>query len=590
MPYNIGVVLESADSATKIASTLSARYIEEVLEHAGIFYKRIQPAHLADGMDDYALIILPGHFTLDTPQKAKLKRFVESGRALIGIGGTSQLGRLFGVSTHARLSEGYIQIMDEACPVTSNLQSSLHVFGGHQVVATTGKSLAKTVNRRGKIVGDAIVEREVGEGYTLLFGPDLLKSIVHIQQGTPVTQDGKSAPDGSAQLNDNILKTEDGHVLNWEKDRRPIPSDTQPIFLEPITDELRELIIKGVLYCLRRQSVPTPILWYWPRRLKSIAMMSHDSDGNNPELAWSLLRVTDKLNLKTTWCILYPGGYTQEFYQTLKEKGYEIALHYDALTGKEHTRWSQEDFNFQHAWLLNEAGVETLHSNKNHYTRWENRLEFFRWCEAKGIGTEQSKGPSKRGTIGFPLGGSHPWYPIDDEKSGERMNVLEINMLTQDLVIVCPNYYGRGLVDSVVRHHGVAHFLFHPAHIEKPGVEEALTDVVQYARAQGMEWWTSEQIGAYERHRRQVQQMGAIADGDGMTYRFTASTPISGATFLLPLSAGGDQPSIRINGADADWERVNVYGFNFAAVVVDIAPDPPVELTITSRGHETPAV
>ena len=581
MSHRIGVILDKIDAPQQSADTLSAEYIEEILQHAGIFYERLEPAKLVGDLEAYRLLILARHICLNSAQRDVLRRYVKSGGSLVGIGGTSGLGTLFGASTKGKIREGAIQVLDDTShPITSNLRSSLHVFGGSFHHSSQGKELAKFVGPRGKVLGAAIIEREVEKGYTLLFGPDLLRSIVHIQQGIPITQDGKPAPDGSAPLDEGILKTEDGHVLNWEKDRSPIPPDTQPVFLEPIADELRELIIKGVLHCLGHQSIPTPILWYWPHRLKSIAMMSHDSDGNKQDLAWSLLRATDALELKTTWCILYPGGYTSEFYQTLKDRGYEIALHYDALTNEEHTRWSQSDFDFQHAWLLKAADVPTLPSNKNHYTRWENRIEFFRWCEAKGIETEQSKGPSKQGTIGFPLGGSHPWYPIDDEGTGERINVLEINMLTQDLVITCPIYYGRGLVDSVARHHGVAHFLFHPAHIEKPGVNEALTDVVQYARSQGMEWWTSEQIGTWERQRRQIRLTGQQGNGNEIIYRFISQDSVEGATLLLPLFTDTHAPLIRINGAQTDWEHINVYGFDFASVVVDFASDTPVELRI----------
>ena len=572
MSHRIGVVLGT--------QPLSSRYIEEVLQHAGIFYESLESTQLLGNLSRYALLILAGNVQLSLTSRKVLRGFVESGGALIGIGSTSNLGRLFGASTRGRFHEGYIQIAAPSVSIISNLRSSLHVFGGSKLVATQGKSLAKAMNRRCKIVGDAIIEREVGNGYTLLFGPDVVGSIVHIQQGIPVTQDGTPAPDGSAALDEGTLKTEDGFVLDWERDRAPIPPDSQPIFLEPIADELRELIIKSILHCLQHQSVPIPMLWYWPRCLKSVAMMSHDSDGNNQELAWSLLEVTDELDLKTTWCILYPGGYTQSFYQTLKDRGYEVALHYDALTQQEHTRWSQKDFDFQHAWLLKEANVPILRSNKNHYTRWENRLEFFRWCAAKGIETEQSKGPSKLGTIGFPLGGSHPWYPIDDEGCGERIEVLEINMLTQDLVITCPSYYGRGLVDSVARHYGVAHFLFHPAHIEKPGVGEALRDVVQYAQAQGMEWWTSEQIGIWERQRRKVRLIDMQVNGSEITYHFTSPEAIEAVTFLLPLFTGHVQFSIQIDGTQGDWKGVSVYGFDFAEVVVDFAPEVLVALKI----------
>ena len=157
----------------------------------------------------------------------------------------------------------------------------------------------------------------------------------------------------------------------------------------------------------------------------------------------------------------------------------------------------------QHRWLLQEAGLEHITSNKNHYTRWEGRLDFLRWCEEVGIQSDQTRGPSKKGSIGFPLGGSQPYFPLDDELDAPRfLNVLEVNMLTQDLVVVCPAEYGRQLMDSAVRHYGVAHFLFHPAHIQKPMVFEALSALVDYGRSLGLEWWTSEQIYRWEMLRR----------------------------------------------------------------------------------------
>jgi len=78
--------------------------------------------------------------------------------------------------------------------------------------------------------------------------------------------------------------------------------------------------------------------------------------------------------------------------------------------------------------------------------------------------------------IGFPLGGSQPYFPLDDETSSPRfLKVLEVNMLTRPGVFGPPEY-GRPLVDSVLRHHGVAHFLFHPAHILKPRVADTISD------------------------------------------------------------------------------------------------------------------
>ena len=549
-------------------------YIEEILAHAGISYDLIHARDLGHQIDLCTVIILIGDLHFDQSDRNKIEEYVKSGGTAIWLNSDPTLSEIFGVKLTEEIEEGYLIELETSSTITSGLRSSLHVFGGTKFHATTGTPLAKLVDIQYQPAGDAIVENRYGKGYTIALAADLIGSIVLIQQGIPVTQDGQPAPDGSASIDDDILKTEDGFVLNWKWDRTPIVPSTQPVFLEPITDELRELIVKAILRCFEVKSQSTPILWYYPRGLKSIAMMSHDSDHNDQQLAWSLLNVTDQLNIKTTWCIIYPGGYIPEFYQKLQDWDYEIALHFDALTKKTYTNWTQDDFNYQHQWLIQEAGIPTLKSNKNHYTRWENRLEFFHWCQAKGIEVDQSKGPSKHGTIGFPFGGSHPWYPIDD--NGKRINVLEINMLTQDLVITCPVFYGRGLIDSVSRHYGIAHFLFHPAHIEKPNVRDAVIDVVEYAHLQGMEWWTSEQIGDWEQKRRQIRIIHQRHD------RFTITSPISvgSVTFIFLIPDTINDFSIQIDGRLIDWKPISIYGCNFAEIIIDIAANQEIKVQL----------
>jgi len=295
--------------------------------------------------------------------------------------------------------------------------------------------------------------------------------------------------------------------------------------------------------------------------------VSHDTDGNDPQRAVALLDVMNRCAVKSTWCMLYPGGYPRDFYRTLHDQEFEIALHYDAMTGGPQTSWSKESFLLQHRWLLAEAGLDQLASNKNHYTRWEGRLDFWRWCEEAGIQVDQTRGPTKKGTIGFPLGGSQPYFPLDDECDTPRlMNVLEVNLLTQDLVVVCPQEYGQQLLDSALRHHGVAHFLFHPAHIQVPLVAEALSGLVDYGRTQGLEWWTSRQIHQWETARRGVQ--AAIAGGDVLTLQ--AGQPLREATLLL-LASGPALQHISVNGQHVPCTRSQYYGFDFDTISLDLA-------------------
>jgi len=540
----------------------TSRYAEEVLSHAGLFPAPIAREELACATEEYGIILLAGNLRLNDTERDALANFVDRGGALIAVGATSGLEDLLGVESQEGLGEGYIQIRRKKHPITMGLESSLHTFGGAGIIATEGIPLARMRDALYRPTqNDAIVERRVGKGLLLFIAPDLFASIVRIQQGIYVDQDGVPAPDGSAPINDGILKCEDGMTLNFELDRTLVDGKNR-IFYHPIADELRELIIKSVLYAARRRRIPLPVLWYYPRNLPALGHISHDTDGNKPDLAWSLLKVVRDININTTWCIIEPG-YSTEIYKAIKDDGHEIALHYDALDGRPRTSWGEGQLRGQHEWLTRVANAQVI-SNKNHYTRWEGRLDFFRWCVAVGLQCDQSKGPSKRGTIGYLFGGSHPWFPIDSD--GRFIDCLELNLQTQDLVNFCPDYFGRYWVEQAARHHGVAHLLFHPAHIEEPGVADALRMVVDYGRELGLEWWTCAQINEWERARRRVHLQSFQQQRGKLTYRLIAENPLRDATMLF------------LNPRAED-EKVERYGFTFRKVELELEGEKEVRLS-----------
>lgn len=544
-------------------------YIAEILRRAGVFFDQLPADRLAERLDrPDQVVLLAGHLRLKAAHRDRLARWVNSGGSLIGIGGTSGLDEVFGVASARPLAEGWIKLGAQDHPLVANLRSSLHVFGGFAVAPAGATAVATVESGPQGAKGSAILENRFGRGRAILLAPDLIFSVVHIQQGLPVFQDGKPSPDGSAPIDDGELKAEDGLVLDWQRDRTPMEPDKVPVFLEPVSDELREIILRSIFHLASQQGIPLPLVWYWPNKLPAVGHISHDTDGNDPTKAVAMLEVVERCKLKSTWCTLYPGGYPRGFYRTLKEKGYEIALHYDARTGEPYTRWSKDNLILQRQWLLKEAGLREITSNKNHYTRWEGRLDFLRWCQEVGIRADQTRGPSKQGTIGFPLGGSQPYFPLDDEADPPRLlDVLEVNMLTQDLVVVCPRQYGRQLVDSVLRHHGVAHFLFHPSHIQKPHVAETLADLVAYGRRRGLQWWTNRQILQWETLRRGI----AMEAGPGRTFTLRPARAVQGATLVVLRPQPEHQSRLLVDGRPVSSTPWTAHGFTFDAVTLDLA-------------------
>jgi peptidoglycan/xylan/chitin deacetylase (PgdA/CDA1 family) len=549
-------------------------FITEILRRAGLFFDHLSPSQLERLFHrGPSVVVLAGHLPLGAEQRRVLAAWVSRGGSIIGIGGTSGLEEVFGVKSATPLAEGWLKVTASEHPITAGLRSSLHVFGGCALKPASAISLANVEVGSSPASASAILENRFGKGRAILIGPDLIFSIVHIQQGLNVLQDGKPAPDGSAIVNEGMLKAEDGLVLDWQRDRTEVGPDNGSIFLEPIADELREIILRAIFHLAQQQAITLPMLWYWPRSMKAVGLISHDTDGNEPKKAVTMLEVMNRCKVKSTWCVLYPGGYPSEFYRRLKDQEFEIGLHFDAMHGGEHTSWSKDNFLFQKQWLLKTAELQHITTNKNHYTRWEGRLDFLRWCEAAGINSDQTRGPSKKGTIGFPLGGSQPYFPLDDEAGSPRyLKVLEVNLLAQDLVITCPPEYGPRLFDSALRHHGAGHFLFHPAHIEKPGVADALSSLLELGRSHGVEWWTSKQIYEWEMLRRGVE---AKFGADTLLLR--AGKPLRQANLLLLRPGPGSRP-VFLNGKASPSTRWNVYGFDFDAVTLDIAGEVTVQL------------
>ncbi|WJH32778.1 hypothetical protein N6H14_21200 [Paenibacillus sp. CC-CFT747] len=284
----------------------------------------------------------------------------------------------------------------------------------------------------GEEAGDALQSFPVGSGSLDRWAVDVGETIVAFQQGSrPVWEDGFPAPDGSALVNEGILKADDQIELSWEWDRT-LTETGNPYFAKPYGDYWREMVIGHLLKKVVSLGLTLPFIGYWPDGVEQVALLSHDSDINEDEHAWSTLELLKECGVKSTWCMLEPG-YGPDVYSKVKEDGHELGFHYNALA-LDGGRWGEDEFNRQLDWLKEEAKLEKVTSNKNHYTRYEGWGEFYRWCEERQIEVDQTRGPSKKGNVGFLFGTCQPYFPISWADENNRLYpVLEIGFLTQDM-------------------------------------------------------------------------------------------------------------------------------------------------------------
>ena len=574
-PLGVCVLPQPPDNCARTCSYPD--YIHEILGHAGVCCSSVAPKDLPESLAELRILLTVGGTPLPDDTLDALGRWVSGGGAWISIAGTCGADDLFGVkgetAVHSSwgggigtLGEGYLFSTAASHPMMQRLDMPLHYFNGVPVSADDKNVLARVLDMHQRPTSRAaVVESSPGSGRCLLIGPDVTGTVVHIQQGRAVSRDGINAPDGTAPICDNVLKSGDGGVLDWIFDRQDVQGVPDlRAFLQPIADKWRELVLCSIFYLAREMHLALPVLWLYPRDLPAVAHMSHDTDGNSADNARKMLKVINEAGLRNTWCVLLPG-YPAELLRQIRSDGHELAMHFDAMA--EDRPWSKAEFDSQHRELVKLFGGETPVSNKNHYLRWEGDTEFFNWCVEKGIRLDQSKGASKTGEAGFNFGTCHPYFPVGPD--GELIDVLELATPTQDLIVFAPEQVASSLTDAVVRHHGVLHLLFHPAHIEKPDVEKALLAAVRSARNAGMEWWTARRINDWERARRAAswRDFSLTANGAEVTLRSEDALPGASIMWL-----GAEAGYVEVDGAAGEARTVERWGFKFQSVTFDIEP------------------
>src|SRR5579872_6039676 len=309
----LGVCVLPSPGRNAARTVCYPHYVHEILTHAGVCYAPLTLEELPERLSDLRLLLTVGESTLPAGLGERLQSWVEEGGAWIAVGGVCGLPELFGVEIESpaysswggglsTLGEGYLQAETADSPLLAHLQMALHYFNGVPVRATDATVRARALDAHGRPTPRvALTERAAGGGCCLLIAPDLPGSVVLIQQGRAVTRDGVPAPDGTSPVCDDVLKSDDGAVLDWLLDRRPVEGVPGfRAFLDPIADQWRELLIRAILYLAERQQVLLPLLWLYPRNLPGLAHLSHDTDGNEPSRAWGLLEILRSAGVRST--------------------------------------------------------------------------------------------------------------------------------------------------------------------------------------------------------------------------------------------------------------------------------------------------
>ncbi|MFE5317717.1 hypothetical protein ACFQ88_03300 [Paenibacillus sp. NPDC056579] len=526
--------LQAAEKRWRYGYNIYSLYLEEILAHAGIRVERVSNARdIQTSRYDMVIDVLGDH---TKEQQNGLWEYMERGGRLVSYGRGHVWAERLGFVRQSTIRYGYAHWREGELPVPGiyrlrfveaspwSLSSSVEKPNG----SLTEKGNMTILTPGGPSGGTMLQSIQVGNGYLERWAVDIPQTIVRMQQGMdPVLEDGVPAPDGSAVLNEGILKADDAIALDWEFDRKA--TDTGALyFAEPQADLWRSVLISHLISIAQECGVVLPFVGLWPEGTKQVALISHDSDVNQDEHALSTLKLLQETGIRSTWCMIEPG-YSPHIYDQVKAAGHELAFHYNALD-EQGGRWDGDEFDRQLEWLKRAANLTSVTSNKNHYTRFEGWGELFLWCEKNQIAVDQTRGPSKRGNVGFLFGTCHPYYPMAWADERNRLyDVLEVGFLTQDMDLAAwsDSSVIVPFLEGVMKVEGVAHFLFHQIHIHnREAVRDAFRKLVREARSRQFEFWTCAEINEWTRKRRQAVIKGLDDQGGPIVENAQAGTVV----------------------------------------------------------------
>lgn len=509
----------------KYGENVFARFMSEILGRFRIPYETISSVEQIE-KNEFDIVIAA--FVPDTKTVGGIfKKYLEKGGTVLSLATLDQLAPSFGYRKGKTLTEGYAQYDQEKYKQLRILKAvpwiSTEVPSEHTEIG----SLIDTDFPLFQIFS-------VGEGHFSRCSVDIAETIVKLQQGAcPLFEDGNPAPDKTAEVNDHFLKVDDMSQMDWDKDRK-FTETNQPYFAYPYADLWKEVFVQYVCKLALAKGLTLPFVWYWPEGVKGVALISHDSDYNQDEHAYTTLRVLKEAGVRSSWCMLVPPGYSQDVYRKVIEEGHELAFHYNAVDVDDGS-WGREEFTRQFSMLQQDLPGTHIVSNKNHLTRYEGWGELFEWCEEVGIQSDQTMGPSKKGNLGFLFGTCHPYFPIAWGTDKNRLyDVVEINFLTPDIntgkwgdtSIIVP------FLEEVLNVSGVAHFLFHQIHLHRnEKVREAFFKVVAEMKKREFEFWTGLELNKWERLRRTIEIRGiddedVYYDSDKKVHNFIVYVPV----------------------------------------------------------------
>lgn len=530
-----------------------AAWYREALEHAGIRAERLgewTPSELSRTH----VLLLCGFGSLSSAQAEGIRTWVENGGCLVVSGGTwgleSLLGHLEGTARH--VSVGYSKPIkpDRLWPEDAPRAKS---FGATTVRTSTAIDVA--------VIGDASVVTRVrsSKGHAIFVGFHLGQTFTQMALGRSVEVDGIGASDGSARLDDGVLRAEDGHVLDFDDDRVTVEGGLAPFFGEAHADIVREVWLRALFESVDNSDHSAAALWVWPNNANAVATLAVDVLEFEVDHVINLQRILTMFGCPAAWLVSMPG-FAADVYRVLRAMEHEVGLlfHIDDANG-----WHEDRLKIQLTNLSRLASWPYMGTVRVEDGQWRGWTKFYDACETAGARVSLNKMGRQPGTSGFLFGTCHPFFPARTD--GKESMVCELPGHIWQPGLITSEQVAVSLVNRVDARQGCLQIGLHPSSLSEGSLSMALKHVLSACKERRFSFLKPDAISKFERGRRQLRVTQKRL-GESDLLQVSSETALSGLTVMV----SGPCRVARDRHRNLEVLTVERYGTTFSAVTLDV--------------------
>lgn len=549
-----------------------APYYREALEHAGIGFTKVDVLS-SNGLANTDVLLLCGYGKLQELQRRAVHDWIESGGIVVCSGSSWGLHAELGLDPESRhASRGVLEPADsdrlwpQGAAPTLFLGAPMHRSAGCRVA----------VRANVEFVGAG--RFGLGKGRTFFVAPHIGQTVCQMQLGRGVEVDGIGPADGTAQLDDCILRAEDGSVLDFERDRMTTERCNIPFFGVPHADNVREIWIRAVVEALEAAGRPFPIFWHWPGSAEGAAMLTIDCTTFEMDRVTRLHRVLSMFGCDPAWLVGTPG-FALDVYRAFKSWDHEVGM---LFVTDDESGWHEERLKIQNIAVGRATSNPAVLASRPADGKWKGWTTFYDMAESAGTRISLAKGGRQPGTAGFLFGTCHPFFPL--KRDGTPYLVLEQPYCAYLPGIETPDKSVDHLIEQCYLRSGCFHVGISLEAAEKPAALDALRRAIAMCKQRRMQFVKPQDLYKFERTRRGLRVFLHNNEFDT-----TMSVASDHAVERLTVMFVGAKNELSVRGRETAMRPVERYGAKMWACELNLEAKVQADIRLGDGGQEKAA-